>query len=60
MMRLFLMETSLKAPRKKVLLCQVKLQKRIKNAQEIKITVLACLGVQMRSPKTVISVIGYS
>jgi hypothetical protein len=31
-----------------------------KNAQESKFTVLACIGVRLRSPETVITVIGYS
>ena len=46
---MFLMET-----RKKVLFCQVKRQERIKNVQASKITVLACLDVRLRNPKTVI------
>jgi hypothetical protein len=46
--------------KKESFILPVKRQERIKNAQASKITVLACLDVRLRSPKTVISVIGNS
>jgi hypothetical protein len=37
-----------------------KMTERHKNAQASKFTVVACLGVRLRSPETIITVIGYS